>query len=176
MLPARGALWGVWVGAPDLARARRGVGTVEGFDLSASQGLFGGANGVVVLARDAAVMGRVEEVAPRQPLLEFDFAQPVERGVGCFSEEIPPGCDALVVWMRFDMLGDGRLVVWRVCVCGLGARCCLSAQVEHAPSAAGHVQPGVLQGIVLLPEGAGGMLRATMHGDLQVKWHWGGTE
>lgn len=150
VLPARGTLWGMWVRAPDLARARRAVGTVEGLDVSLGQGLFGGTGEgrMVVLARDAALMGRVEEVGPRWPLLELDFAQPVHNGAGSSVAMVPPGVDALVVWMRFDLLGDGKFVVrlWWVAVrrdtifvCSPTGGACTRASWACAPRcAAGH--------------------------------------
>ncbi|XP_066287487.1 protein arginine N-methyltransferase 7-like [Branchiostoma lanceolatum] len=117
VLPAQASLVGVAMEFEDLWKLRAPVGTVEGFDISVMDQMVKDHSNQTDERVEPHPLWEYPGVGVSDPvtLLNFDLTQPVPTENMVASGEIPftcsGSCNAVALWMNYDLLGDGRHTV-----------------------------------------------------------------
>ncbi|CAH1266914.1 PRMT7 [Branchiostoma lanceolatum] len=117
VLPAQASLVAVAMEFENLWRLRAPVGTVEGFDISVMDQMVKDHSNQTDERVEPHPLWEYPGVGVSDPvtLLNFDLTQPVPAENMVASGEIPftcsGSCNAVALWMNYDLLGDGRHTV-----------------------------------------------------------------
>ncbi|KAG0578071.1 hypothetical protein M758_5G196600 [Ceratodon purpureus] len=119
LLPCRASLRGVAVNMPDFWKSRRFIKSVEGFDHSSINSVFG-ACGELPLPHEVPILpyavwqcGQYEELTDVFTVMEFDFSHPIQtmEGVTEVAVSRTGPCHGIVLWMDWSLNPDGSLVL-----------------------------------------------------------------
>lgn len=119
LLPCRASLRGVAVNMPDLWKSRRFIQSVEGFDHSPVNTVFG-ACGELPLPHEVPILpyavwqcGQYKELTDVFTVMEFDFSHSIQTMEDVTEAAVRRTglCHAIVLWMDWSLDPDGSLLL-----------------------------------------------------------------